>query len=166
MRSQSRITTQSSPADTFVSTTLQAKLTPSAPQASISGPTPELNSVGTVVLVQVTPGSPIPQGHLGDVTVVVTAHKKRYLSVMSSVMSNTTNVIIFRDEVKCGDMSGNDENRSCVAVFVCDVICVSSTRYVIIFQGRSKVRLYARQERKPELCILYIRVYNAETAQS
>ena len=63
-------------------------------------------------------------------------------------------------------MSGNDENRSCVAVFVCDVICVSNTRYLVIFQGRSKVRLYARQERKPELCIIYIRVYNAETAQS
>ena len=35
---------------------------------------------------------------------------------------NTTAVTIFRDEVKCGYMRGNDENRSCVAVFVCDVI--------------------------------------------
>ena len=83
--------------------------------------------------------------------------------VIGNVKYNKRN--IFRDEVKCGDMSGNDENRSCVAVFVCDVICVSSTRYLIIFQGRSKVRLYARQERKPELCIIYLRVYNAETAQ-
>ena len=102
MRSQSRITTQSSPADTFVSTTLQAKLTPSAPQASISGPTPELNSVGTVVLVQVTPGSPIPQGHLGDVTVVVTAHKKRYLScdVIGNVKYNKRNNFQGRSKVR------------------------------------------------------------------
>ena len=45
-------------------------LTPSAPQASISGPSPESTSVGTNVSVQATPGIPIPQVHPGDVTVV------------------------------------------------------------------------------------------------
>ena len=45
---------------------------PNTPQESILGPSPESNSVGTAVPVQATPGSPIPQGLPGDVTVVVT----------------------------------------------------------------------------------------------
>ena len=44
-------------------------LPPGAPQASVSGSSPELNSVGATVPLQATPGIPIFQVHPGDVTV-------------------------------------------------------------------------------------------------